>query len=80
VRGTVPAELFGREGYGAVAGALVSPGIVARAIGPYAAAWLWQAAGGDYRPVQIVMVVCGTIAALAFVGAACTAPGAVRTP
>jgi MFS family permease len=78
VRGTVPAELFGREGYGAVAGALVSPGIVARAIGPYAAAWLWQAAGGDYRPVQIVMVVCGTIAALAFVGAARTAPGAVR--
>jgi MFS family permease len=73
VRGTVPAELFGREGYGAVAGALVSPGIVARAIGPYAAAWLWQAAGGDYRLVQIVMVVCGVLAALAFVGAARTA-------
>ncbi len=79
VRGTVPAELFGREGYGAVAGALVSPGIVARAIGPYAAAWLWQAAGGDYRPVQIVMVVSGTIAALAFVGAARAAPGPVRS-
>jgi MFS family permease len=74
VRGTVPAELFGREGYGAVAGALVSPGIVARAIGPYAAAWLWQEAGGDYRPVQIVMVVCGAVAALAFVGAARCAP------
>ena len=79
VRGTVPAELFGREGYGAVAGALVSPGIVARAIGPYAAAWLWQAAGGDYRPVQIVMVVCGAIAALAFVGAARAAPVPVRS-
>lgn len=78
VRGTVPAELFGREGYGAVAGALSTPGIVARAIGPYAAAWLWQASGGDYRPVQVVMVVCGTIAALAFVGAARTAPGPVR--
>jgi MFS family permease len=74
VRGTVPAELFGREGYGAVSGALGTPGIVARALGPYAAAWLWQAAGGDYRPVQVVMVACGVLAALAFLGASRCAP------
>lgn len=74
VRGTVPAELFGRSGYGAVAGALVAPGIVARALGPYLAAWLWQAAGGDYRPVQLLLVACGTVAAAAFVAAARTAP------
>lgn len=77
VRGTVPAELFGREGYGAVSGALGTPGIIARAIGPYAAAWLWQVAGGDYRPVQMVMVACGVLAALAFVGAARVVPGGV---
>lgn len=80
VRGTVPAELFGREGYGAVSGALGTPGIVARAIGPYAAAWLWQASGGDYRPVQIVMVACGVLAALAFVGAARAAPSPGPAP
>ncbi len=74
VRGTVPAELFGREGYGAVSGALGAPGIIARAVGPYAAAWLWQASGGDYAPVQLAMAGFGLIAALAFAGAAACAP------
>lgn len=74
VRGTVPADLFGREGYGAVSGALGTPGIIARAVGPYAAAWLWQASGGDYAPVRIAMVGFGLLAALAFAGAAACAP------
>jgi MFS family permease len=73
VRGTVPAELFGREGYGAVAGAMVAPGIMARAAGPYAAAWMWENLGG-YRPVQIAILVAGLIAFAAFVAAAALAP------
>jgi hypothetical protein len=73
VRGTVPAELFGREGYGAVAGAMVAPGIMARAAGPYAAAWMWENLGG-YRPVQVVILAAGLLACAAFVGAAALAP------
>jgi MFS family permease len=73
VRGTVPAELFGREGYGAVAGAMVAPGIMARAAGPYAAAWMWENLGG-YRPVQWVLLAAGIVATLAFAGAASLAP------
>jgi len=73
VRGTVPAELFGREGYGAVAGAMVAPGIMARAAGPYAAAWMWETFGG-YRPVQVVILLAGLLASAAFVGAAALAP------
>jgi MFS family permease len=73
VRGTVPAELFGREGYGAVAGAMVAPGIMARAAGPYAAAWMWENLGG-YRPVQVAILVAGIIACAAFVAAAALAP------
>jgi MFS family permease len=73
VRGTVPAELFGREGYGAVAGAMVAPGIMARAAGPYAAAWMWENLGG-YRPVQWAILLAGIIAFAAFVAAAALAP------
>jgi MFS family permease len=73
VRGTVPAELFGREGYGAVAGAMIAPGIMARAAGPYAAAWMWENLGG-YRPVQWAILLAGIIAFAAFVTAAALAP------
>lgn len=73
VRGTVPAELFGREGYGAVSGAMIAPGIMARAAGPYAAAWMWQNLGG-YAPVQWSIMVAGIIACGAFVAAAIFAP------
>lgn len=38
VRGTVPQTLFGRENYGAIAGALAGPSLLARAAGPIAAA------------------------------------------
>ena len=36
VRGTVPAELFGRAGYGRILGNLAAPALVARAIAPLA--------------------------------------------
>jgi len=73
VRGTVPAELFGRVGYGAVAGAMVAPGIMARAAGPYLAAWMWESFGG-YRSVQVVILIAGITACVAFIGAAALAP------
>ncbi|SFM09165.1 MFS transporter [Rugamonas rubra] len=38
VKGTLPAALFGRENYGAIAGALAGPALVARAAGPLAVA------------------------------------------
>jgi len=36
VRGTVPAELFGRSGYGKTLGSLAAPALFARAIAPFA--------------------------------------------
>jgi Na+-translocating ferredoxin:NAD+ oxidoreductase RnfD subunit len=36
VRGTVPAELFGRAGYGRTLGNLAAPALIARAIAPLA--------------------------------------------
>ena len=36
VRGTVPAELFGRAGYGGTLGSLAAPALFARAIAPFA--------------------------------------------
>lgn len=38
VRGTVPAELFGRAGYGGILGSLAAPALFARAIAPFALA------------------------------------------
>jgi MFS family permease len=40
VRGTVPAELFGRDGYGSLLGRLAAPALLARAIAPLATAAL----------------------------------------
>jgi hypothetical protein len=45
-RGVIPAEVFGRDRYGAVNGALSTPVIAARALGPLAAALIWSAACG----------------------------------
>lgn len=36
VRGTVPAELFGRAGYGGILGNLAAPALFARAVAPFA--------------------------------------------
>jgi Na+-translocating ferredoxin:NAD+ oxidoreductase RnfD subunit len=36
VRGTVPAELFGRVGYGGTLGSLAAPALFARAVAPFA--------------------------------------------
>jgi len=68
VRGAIPVELYGREGYGAISGALSAPSVVARAIGPWAAALLWTATGG-YDAVILGLCAIGIVGFFAFWGA-----------
>jgi len=56
VRGALPAELFGREHYGAINGALSAPYLVSHALGPFLAALVWTALGGSYDRVILVLV------------------------
>lgn len=65
VRGTAVPDLLGREGYGAVNGALAIPTMIAKASAPFAAAMIWQMAGG-YGPVLWSVVGGGIIALLGF--------------
>ena len=53
VRGALPAELFGREHYGAINGALAAPYLVSHALGPSVAALAWTAFGGNYDRVVL---------------------------
>ena len=46
VRATTPAELFGRENFGALNGALAAPSLFARAAGPIGASFVVTASGG----------------------------------
>lgn len=55
VRGAVPAQLFGRGHYGAVAGALAAPQMFALASGPVLVSLVWRASGGDYERVLLVL-------------------------
>ena len=61
LRGTLPQELFGRDHYGAIAGALVSPALVARAAGPLAVAGL-MAETGSPRAVLALLLAAATLA------------------
>ena len=54
VRAVMPAELFGRESYGAINGALSAPVILSRAVAPIAASLLWSASG-NYGAVLWVL-------------------------
>lgn len=68
VRGALPVELYGREHYGAVLGAMATPGLLARAVGPILAAALWSI-GSDYGIVLVVMFIVAAIGAVAFIAA-----------
>lgn len=65
VRGTAVAELFGRERYAEINGALSAPGVVARAGAPLLLAGIW-AQTGDPRSVPLVVaaVLVGGLIAL----------------
>lgn len=65
VRAVVPADLFGRERYGALNGALSVPVVVSRAAGPVAASLLWSA-GGGYGPVLYALASIAALALVAF--------------
>jgi len=57
VRGAMPADLFGREHYGAINGALSAPYLLSHALGPSIAALLWTSLGNNYDRVVAVLVV-----------------------
>lgn len=66
VRAAAPAELLGREGYGAVTGALSAGAVLPRALAPSALAWLWQWDGG-YGALPPLLAAVGLLALAAFV-------------
>ncbi len=66
VRGTVPAELFGREGYGAMNGLIAAPSLIARAAGPLAGAALIAPMGG-YGGVILFLAAIALLAAISFI-------------
>ena len=65
VRATAPVELIGREGYGAITGALSATSVVPRALAPSALALVWQW-GGGYAPVPALLAVVGLVALAGF--------------
>ncbi len=65
VRGAIAAELFGRDAYGAINGAMAAPVIVAKAAGPLVAALLFTWLGG-YDPTLLVLIAVGAASALVF--------------
>lgn len=68
VRGTAVPELIGRDGYGAINGALAFPAMVCKSAAPVAAALIWQA--GGYGTVLACVIALSTVAALSFAVAA----------
>jgi len=65
VRGLIPAELFGRERYGAVTGALSTPVIASRALGPFMVSLIWSASGG-YDAALWVLAALGILSVIGF--------------
>lgn len=66
VRGAIPAELFGRDAYGAINGAMAAPVTIAKAAGPLVAALLYAALGG-YDLTLFVLIAIGLASTLVFV-------------
>lgn len=64
VRGTVPAELFGREGYGALLGTLAAPAFIGKAAAPVAFALVATSAG--YFSAVAALCVLGLLSLLAY--------------
>jgi hypothetical protein len=75
VRAAGVAEILGREGYGAITGALAMVTMLPRTLAPVAIALLWQA-GGGYAPVPWLLAGLGALGALAFALAAAQKPAA----
>jgi predicted MFS family arabinose efflux permease len=69
VRGTIPQELFGRENYGAISGAMAGPALLSKAAGPLAAAMLMQGASAPTALVSLLFG-CTVVALVFYLGAA----------
>ncbi len=65
VRGTVPAELFGRDGYGALMGRLAQPAFFAKALAPVLLAAM-IADGEEYRSMAWLMTALAALALTAY--------------
>lgn len=65
IRGTVPAELFGRAGFGALLGRLAMPSFLAKAFAPVAFSLL-LAAGLAHSHALWLLILCGASASLCF--------------
>ncbi|AKJ27575.1 MFS transporter [Caldimonas brevitalea] len=59
VRGAIPVQLYGREHYGAVNGAMAGPALIAKAAGPWVASLILAALT---QPVHLVWVLAGVAA------------------
>ncbi len=62
VQATAAPEFLGREGYGALQGALMFPVYLAQAVSPLLAAWIWQLQG-NYDLLEIVLLLAAGVSA-----------------
>lgn len=65
VRSALPAELYGREAYGAISGAMATPVTIAFAAGPSVAAFLYTL-GGGYPGAIVALAGIATLGAVLF--------------
>lgn len=65
VRGTIPAELYGRANYGVVNGAMAAPVFISKALGPLAASMAFGILGG-YGDVVLVLLAVSLLSAAVF--------------
>ena len=65
VQATAAPEFLGREGYGALQGAIAAPVYAAQAASPFAAAMIWQF-GGGYDLLARVLLLCAVVSSAAF--------------
>ncbi|MDN3567085.1 MFS transporter [Paeniroseomonas aquatica] len=75
VRAAGVVEILGRDGYGAITGALSVATVLPRTLAPVAIALIWQGAGG-YGPVPWLLAGLGALGAAAFALAAAQPPPA----
>ena len=64
VRGTIPQALFGRENYGAIAGALAGPALISKAAGPLAVAAIVEINPSPYPLLGTLLLI--SVASLGF--------------
>ncbi|WP_062115569.1 MFS transporter [Collimonas pratensis] len=66
VRGTLPAELYGRETYGAISGAMATPVLIAIAAGPFVASLVYSLTGG-YAGTILALIGIALLGAVLFI-------------